>query len=96
MPLRDRGVSTATRIGAAYGTLQHSALDMLQQDVVRADVVEVTEIGMVQRRYGARFPRKPFRVLFFGNLDRDIAPQPRVPRLPHFPIPPAPIGATIS
>ena len=82
------------------------SLDQLEDQVESAlrflDAVEGREVRVVQRAQEtglALEPRPPFLVArerIGKGLDRHLAPEPRVPRPVHLPIPPAPIGATIS
>ncbi len=57
-------------------------LDVLEDEIIRTEIVELADVGMVQRRDGARLLFEPLEVI--GQpLDRDRAPQPRVAGLPH-------------
>jgi hypothetical protein len=51
---------------------------------------------MVQRGDGAGFLLEAGRVLALQLFNRDDAVKTRVTRLPHWPMPPAPMGAIIS
>ena len=67
-----------------------------------ADVVDAEDVGMVERRGRARFLLESRQAIGFGaragrqHLDRDVAPEPRIARAIHFPMPPAAEGARIS
>ena len=42
-------------------TPERSAIDVLHHQVIRADVVERADVGMIQRGHGARFALEAFR-----------------------------------
>ena len=65
-------------------TLGRLALDELHHQVVGADVVNLADVGMVQRRDGFGFALEAFAELRGGNFDGDVAIQPWIVRLPHF------------
>jgi hypothetical protein len=69
------------------GTADRGSLDQLHNQIIRTDVVEVADVGMIQCRYGARLALEPIRELLRRNLDRDLTPQPRIARFPHLPHP---------
>ena len=54
------------------------AFDVLHHQVVRADVVQVADVGVTERGDGARLAIEPLGELFFGNLDGDEAIQPHI------------------
>ena len=56
-------------------------LHQFHHQVVGTDVVERADIGMIQRRDGARLALEPLGELLARNLDRDRPAQPRVVRL---------------
>jgi hypothetical protein len=60
---------------------------------VRADVVNLADVRMIERRDRTRFLLEPRPVVALQPLDRHDTIEPCVPRLPHLPIPPAPILA---
>ena len=64
--------------------LERRALDVLHHQVIRADIVERTNVGMIQRRDGVGFALETLAELGVGNFDRDVAIQARVVRLVHF------------
>ena len=62
-----------------HGTTQRRAVDVLEHEVIRADVVQLTDVGMVQRCDGPCFALKatePVRIPREGlgqHFDRDVA-----------------------
>ena len=64
---------------------QRRALDQLHHEIVGPDVVERADVGMVQRRHGARLPLEPCAEAVAANLDRDRALQTRIARRVHVP-----------
>jgi hypothetical protein len=68
----------AQRLVERQRSLEILALDTLHDEVVRADVVQRADVGMIQRRHGARLALEAIAELFGGNLDGDFAVQPRV------------------
>jgi len=67
------------RMGASNGC----ALDVLQYQVVRTDVVDLTDVGMIQRSDGAGLLLKTSVVLALQPFDRNNAVQAGVAGLPH-------------
>src|ERR1700733_10929783 len=59
-------------------SLERSTLDVLHYKVVRPDIMQRANVGMIQGGYGVRFSLEAFGELFIRNLDRDNAIQPRV------------------
>ena len=59
-------------------TSERLALDNLHDEIVRADVVEMTDVGVVQRRDGPGFALETLTELLGGHLDCDIAPKARI------------------
>jgi hypothetical protein len=74
------------------GTGEGLSLDIFKDKIIGTDIEELANIGMIQRRNGSRFLLESFAVLFLDFLDRYCAAEASVPRLPHFSIPPAPMG----
>ena len=75
----------------------HQLQDEIRSAIGLADVVQSTDVGMVQLRQDARFPletRPELRVqgqVLVQDFDRDRAVEPRVPSARYTsPIPPAP------
>src|SRR5665213_3872808 len=60
------------------GTFWGFALYQFHDEVIRPDVVEMANVGMVQRRDRAHFAVEAFVELYGGNLDRDIATHTRI------------------
>jgi hypothetical protein len=54
------------------------AFDELEHEVIRADVVEVADVRMVQSRNEARLAREPVRELDRGDFDGDVALETRI------------------
>ncbi len=59
------------------------AFDQLHHQVVRSDVVERANVGVIQRCNRSRFTLEPLAEPFGGNLDCDFAMEPRVGRHVH-------------
>lgn len=64
---------------------QRLPFDELQNQIVGADVVDLADIGVVERSNRARFLLEPVGVLSRESLHRDDAIEPSVARFPHFP-----------
>jgi hypothetical protein len=64
------------------GPFQRRAFDVLHYQVVGADVVELADVRMVQRRHRARFALEALGEFLLGDLNGD-AVQPRIPRPLH-------------
>jgi hypothetical protein len=60
------------------------ALDILHHQIVRADVVELTNVGMVQRSDGAGFTFEALAELDGRYLDGDDAVEACIAGLPYF------------
>ena len=58
------------------GTSEYGAFDILHDQVVRPDIMQGANMGVIQGGYGVRFALEAFRELFVRNLDRDNAIQP--------------------
>ena len=58
-----------------------SAVDILHDQVIGTDIVELTDIRVIQSRNGAHLPLKPLRELRTRNLDGNQPVQARVARL---------------
>jgi hypothetical protein len=86
----------AQRLVCGHGAADRVALDVLQHQIVRADVIHLTDMGMVERHNRARFLVEAISV---GSRElRDATMRPsRVSRAFHTsPIPPAPMAERIS
>jgi hypothetical protein len=59
-------------------TLEILALHQFHHQVIRTDVVELADIGMIQRGDDPRLTLEALRKFRGGDFDRDIAIQPRV------------------
>ena len=57
-------------------TLEYSAFDILHDQVVRPDIMQRANVGVIQGGYGVRFALESFGELFVRNLDCDNAIQP--------------------
>src|SRR6516164_8999219 len=64
------------------GASQRAALDVLQHERLRPNVVDLADMRMIQRGNRTRFLLESSRVLGLQPLNRDDAVQPRVARLP--------------
>ena len=73
-------------------TLQRRALHELHDKVVRTDVVQRADVGMVERRHRAGLALEAFGELLLGSLDGDNAVETRISRLPHLTPPALPYG----
>jgi hypothetical protein len=89
---RVRGIeSVADLVGVFQGLIKRQreferlALDVLHDQEVWSNVVEMADIGMVQRGDGARFAFEPFGKLGLRCFDRHDSVQPRIPGFPHLP-----------
>src|ERR1019366_9276999 len=58
-----------------HWTPRSLAFDQLHNEIIGADVVQMANIGMIERRHRARFALESFAELFFRELDRDVAIQ---------------------
>ena len=86
----------AQRFVERHRPLRRFALDVLHHQVIRADVVERADVGMIQRGHRTRLALETFGELFVRNFDGDVAVQPGVARPYTSPMPPAPMGSRIS
>src|ERR1019366_1448850 len=59
------------------------ALDILHHDVVRADIVDLANVRMVQRRNRTRFTLETLGELLFRYLNRDMPVKPLIARQPN-------------
>ena len=66
------------RVAERHRSLQCLAFDILHDQIVRSDVVEVTDVGVVQGRDRARFAGEALRELDVRDFDRDVAIEARV------------------
>jgi hypothetical protein len=62
------------------GALEIVTFDVLHDEIVRTDVIEVADVGMVQRRNRSCFTGEALGELSVGNLDRHIATEAVVMR----------------
>jgi hypothetical protein len=67
-------------LGNGQGPLKGNPFDEFHDRVIRTNVVECADIGMIQRRNRLRLMLEAFGELRRRNLDRDVAPQARVVR----------------
>ena len=63
--------------------LERAALDVLEHQVIRADVVDLADVGMIQRGDRARLLLEPRVMLALQPFDRDDAIQAGVAGFPH-------------
>ena len=66
------------RVANAHRSAQRFAFDVLHHQVVRRHVVQMTDVGVIQRRNRPRLAGEPFGELDVRYLDRDVAVQPRI------------------
>ena len=59
-------------------SLGERPLDQLHHQVVRADVVQRADVGMIQRGDGSRFALEALAESFRGDLDGDVAAEARI------------------
>ena len=71
--------------GVAHGqrTFERHPFDELEHQVVRTDVEDLADVGVVQCSNRACFLLEPGTVLNLEALDRDDAVEARISRLPH-------------
>ena len=65
-------------------TLERSPVDKLHDQIIGPDVVNLTNIGMIQRGDGFGFPLEALRELRGGNFDGHLAIQARIFGAKHF------------
>ena len=61
-----------------HGAFQRDPFDVLHHQIVRTNVIERADVGMIQRGHGAGFLFKARAELFRGSLDGNDAVQTRV------------------
>src|SRR6476646_5543463 len=66
---------------------QRLALDVLHDQVIRPNVVQRADMGMIQRRNRMRLALEPLAETVTACLDSNDAAQARVARLPNLPHP---------
>ena len=64
--------------------LERRALDVLHHQVIRPNIVQRANVGMIQRRHGASFALETLTELGLGSFDRNDAIEARVASLVHF------------
>jgi hypothetical protein len=64
-------------------TLKRPAIDVFHHEVIRPDIEQRADMRMIQRRDNPCLAFKPFRKLFFGDLDCDNSVQACVPGFPY-------------
>ena len=81
--MRD-GEGFLQRNGALTNSIRQSRpLNMFHHEVVRPDIEQCADVGMIQRRDGSRLLLKALGEVALTDLDRDEPIQPRVASLPH-------------
>ena len=65
-------------------SLQRLSLDVFHYEIVRPDIVQSADVGMVQRSDGSGLALETLRELFFGDFDRDDPVQACIASLIHF------------
>src|SRR5215831_21251579 len=76
----------------AGGSDRH-AVDKLHHQVIRPDIVERADIGVVERSHSPRFAIKSLSELFIGHFDGDDPTQPHVPGFVNATHPASPDGS---
>ena len=71
------------RLIEVHRTAQVRTLDILHDQIVRSDVVQMADVGVVERGNRAGFAGKALGELRIGHFDRDIPIQPGVMRAVH-------------
>ena len=66
----------------AKGAPQRAPVDVIEDQIVRSDVVDLTDVRMIQRGNGARLALEPIVEGIREPLDRHKPTEPRVARLP--------------
>src|ERR1039457_5096401 len=67
-----------------FGRDDRKAVDKLHHNIIRADVINLADVRMVERGNCFRFASKALGELRGGDLDRNQAIQARIPRWIHF------------
>ena len=65
------------------GSLEGRPLDVLHHQVVGTNIVQRTDVRMIQRANGFSFTLESLAELRGGNLDRDITTDAGIARFPH-------------
>jgi hypothetical protein len=74
--------------GQAHGlidslrSLKRTAINVFEHQVVRADVVNLADVRMIDRGDGAGFPHEARAMSFVQALDSDDTVEPRIAGLP--------------
>ena len=64
--------------------MQRRAVDVLHHQIIRADIVDLADVRMIERRHRARLALKALAEFLLGDFQRDNAIQPGVARFPDF------------
>jgi hypothetical protein len=67
-----------------HGPLQRRALDVFHHQVIRPDIVQSADIGVIQRRDGAGFAFETLAEGRLGDLHGDHPAEARIAGLVHF------------
>ncbi len=83
-------VKTQNIVGWLFGarandveTGELGALDVLHDQVIRADIVQDTDVGIIPCGDGFGFSLETFGEVFLRNLDRDVTTDTGIAHLPH-------------
>src|SRR5882672_11227306 len=57
---------------------ERCAIDVLHDQIIRTDIIKMTDVGVIQSRDGARFALEPFGEFLAGDLDGDHSVQASV------------------
>ena len=66
------------------GTFELLALDVLHHQIIRTDIINLADVGIIQRSDSLGFALESFAELGLGNLDGDAAGETRVTAPVHF------------
>ncbi len=84
-----RGIQRIQNLIGVFGGLferqrpmQRRAVDVLHHQIIGADIVDLADVRMIERRHRARLAFKAFAEFLLGDLQRDNAIQPGVARFP--------------
>jgi hypothetical protein len=84
-----RGIESVANLRGILKSLIHRqwafkwrALDVFHYQIIGTNIVELADVWMIQRTDGLGFSFESFGELFLRNLDRDIATDAGITRLP--------------
>ena len=71
------------RLIERHRSIERSTLDVLHHQVIRPDIVQGTNMGMIERGHGAGLALETLTELGLGDFDGDDTVQARIPSLLH-------------